>query len=70
MAALVGTTGSGKTTIIALLNRFYEIQKGEIMIDDIPTFNIMNCIVCAQKLGWYSRMCSCFQIAFTITLLF
>lgn len=36
MAALVGTTGSGKTTIISLLNRFYEIQKGEILIDDVP----------------------------------
>ena len=33
--ALVGKTGSGKTTITNLINRFYEIQKGEILIDDI-----------------------------------
>ncbi len=33
--ALVGRTGSGKTTIINLINRFYEIQKGEILIDGI-----------------------------------
>lgn len=33
--AFVGRTGSGKTTIINLINRFYEIQKGEILIDDI-----------------------------------
>ncbi len=33
--ALVGATGSGKTTIISLINRFYEIQKGRILIDDI-----------------------------------
>lgn len=33
--ALVGHTGSGKTTIISLLNRLYEIQKGKIAIDDI-----------------------------------
>ena len=34
--ALVGSTGSGKTTIISLINRFYEIQKGSINIDGRP----------------------------------
>jgi len=33
--AIVGHTGSGKTTIISLLNRLYHIQKGIISIDDI-----------------------------------
>jgi ATP-binding cassette subfamily B protein len=33
--ALVGHTGSGKTSIISLLNRLYGIQKGSIKIDDI-----------------------------------
>lgn len=33
--AIVGSTGSGKTTIISLLSRFYEIQRGQIRIDDI-----------------------------------
>jgi ATP-binding cassette subfamily B protein len=32
--AIVGHTGSGKTTIISLLNRLYHPQKGEIKIDD------------------------------------
>lgn len=32
--AIVGHTGSGKTTIISLLNRLYHIQKGRIKIDD------------------------------------
>jgi len=34
-AAFVGATGSGKTTIINLISRFYTIQKGEILIDGI-----------------------------------
>jgi len=33
--AIVGHTGSGKTSIISLLNRLYPIQKGEIKIDDV-----------------------------------
>ena len=33
--AIVGSTGSGKTTIINILNRFYEIQSGTILIDDV-----------------------------------
>lgn len=34
--AFVGATGSGKTTILQLIVRNYDIQKGEILIDDIP----------------------------------
>ena len=34
--AIVGATGSGKTTIINLVNRFYEYQQGEILLDAVP----------------------------------
>ena len=38
--ALVGKTGSGKTTITNLINRFYTIQKGEILLDDVSIYDI------------------------------
>ena len=38
--AFVGGTGAGKTTIINLINRFYDIQHGEILYDGIPITEI------------------------------
>ena len=40
IAALVGATGSGKTTIINLLLRFYEVQRGAIRVDGVPIENL------------------------------
>lgn len=37
--AIVGHTGSGKTTIISLLNRLYETERGQIKIDDVAIEN-------------------------------
>ena len=38
--AFVGATGAGKTTITNLLNRFYRIQKGEIIYDGFDVYDI------------------------------
>ncbi|MEN6315348.1 MAG: ABC transporter ATP-binding protein [Clostridiaceae bacterium] len=38
--AFVGSTGAGKTTITNLINRFYEIEEGQISIDGIDIMNI------------------------------
>ena len=39
-AAFVGATGSGKTTILALICRNYDVQKGEVLLDGINVKNI------------------------------
>lgn len=33
--AVVGATGAGKTSLISLLSRFYDVQKGAVLIDDL-----------------------------------
>jgi ATP-binding cassette, subfamily B, multidrug efflux pump len=39
-AAIVGHTGAGKTTIISLLMRFYDVQKGAVRIDGVDVKNM------------------------------
>ena len=40
MLALVGRTGAGKTSVISVLNRFYEINSGQITIDGVNISDI------------------------------
>lgn len=38
--AIVGHTGAGKTTLINLLMRFYDVQKGRILLDGVPLASV------------------------------
>jgi len=38
--ALVGSTGAGKTTVVNLISRFYEVTEGEVLIDGINVNNV------------------------------
>ena len=48
--ALVGKTGSGKTTITNLINRFFTVQKGEILLDGI-NINDINLTSLRKNIG-------------------
>jgi ATP-binding cassette, subfamily B, bacterial len=58
--ALVGTTGSGKSTVINLLTRFYEFDSGRILIDGraIRDFNVR---ALRQQIGMVTQECFLFN---------
>jgi ATP-binding cassette, subfamily B, bacterial len=51
---IVGATGSGKSTLVKLLLRFYEVQSGRILIDDID-IRELNLFDLRQCIGWVSQ---------------
>ncbi|MHB8061472.1 MAG: ABC transporter ATP-binding protein [Ruminiclostridium sp.] len=57
--ALVGETGAGKTTIVNLLTRFYELEEGKILIDDVDITEISR-----------KDLRSCFSVVLQDTCLF
>ncbi len=46
--ALVGPTGAGKTSIVSLISRFYEVNQGSILIDDIDIRNVKRRSISSQ----------------------
>ncbi|MBD2253341.1 ABC transporter ATP-binding protein [Nostoc parmelioides] len=51
---IVGATGSGKSTLVKLLLRFYEVQNGRILIDDI-NIRDLNLFDLRRCIGWVSQ---------------
>jgi ATP-binding cassette, subfamily B, bacterial len=58
--ALVGTTGSGKSTVISLLTRFYEFDSGEILVDGSPIRDL-NIRALRQQIGMVTQECFLFN---------
>jgi ATP-binding cassette subfamily B protein len=51
---IVGATGSGKSTLVKLLLRFYEVQSGRILIDGID-IRELNLFDLRRRIGWVSQ---------------
>ncbi|UKO96884.1 ABC transporter ATP-binding protein [Nostoc sp. UHCC 0870] len=51
---IVGATGSGKSTLVKLLLRFYEVQSGRILVDDIDIRDLNLCDL-RRCIGWVSQ---------------
>jgi ABC-type multidrug transport system fused ATPase/permease subunit len=58
--ALVGTTGSGKSTVINLLTRFYELDNGESLVDGKPIRDL-NIRALRQQIGMVTQECFLFN---------
>ena len=56
--AIVGPTGSGKTTIMKLLNRFYDVTSGRILVDGVDVRE-WDLAALRRAIGSCSRTCSC-----------
>lgn len=58
--AFIGSTGSGKSTLINLIPRFYDVTKGEILIDGVNIKNVSQHEL-REKIGFIPQKCLLFS---------
>jgi len=52
---IIGATGSGKSSLVHLLQRLYDVTKGEILVDDIPIKTHDELIDLSPCIGMYQE---------------
>ncbi|MDR1117237.1 MAG: ABC transporter ATP-binding protein/permease [Oscillospiraceae bacterium] len=67
--AIIGSTGSGKSTLINLIPRFYDIQKGRILIDDVDIRD-MEQLALREKIGFIPQKALLFTGTITENILY
>jgi len=60
ITAIIGGTGSGKSTVAKLIPRFYDVQSGNVLVDGIDVRE-MNFEMLRDKIGWVPQNINLFQ---------
>lgn len=69
MTAIIGSTGSGKTTLINLIPRFYDVTEGQVLVDGVPV-NELNQSDLRAIIGYAPQKASLFSGTIKSNLLF
>ena len=66
MVALVGESGGGKSTVTALLERFYDVNSGSIKIDDVDIRRYDPSWLRGSAIGLINQVCCCYLTTITV----
>lgn len=60
ITAIIGSTGCGKSTLVSLIPRFYDVEKGEILVDGVNVKSL-DLTFLRSKIGWVPQKAFLFQ---------